>query len=198
MEGTKRLRAALPHVFKAYNVRTFLDAPCGDWFWMQHVDLGDVQYIGGDISSEIIAKLNQSFGSDQRSFVHLDITSDPLPKADMIMVRDCLFHLRFWLRWAFFSNFVNSGIPYLMTTVSYPLENKNLRVNGEWARFNPMLPPFSLSDPLELIHETADDLSMNWSDIHQSPHARSSRSLGIWHRNQVADAINSRNTQNTG
>ncbi|MCX8509667.1 MAG: hypothetical protein ORN49_12460, partial [Rhodobacteraceae bacterium] len=53
MAATARLRAALPGVFQRYGVKTFFDAPCGDWFWMQHVDLSALSYIGADISGEL-------------------------------------------------------------------------------------------------------------------------------------------------
>ena len=55
LEYTARLRAALPGLMKRYKVKTFLDAPCGDWFWMSAVELKGVSYIGGDISESLIA-----------------------------------------------------------------------------------------------------------------------------------------------
>ncbi len=39
LAATENLRAYLPELFERLNVRTFLDAPCGDWNWMREVDL---------------------------------------------------------------------------------------------------------------------------------------------------------------
>ena len=35
---TKQLRQAMPRIFDQYGVKTFLGAPCGDWFWMDASD----------------------------------------------------------------------------------------------------------------------------------------------------------------
>ena len=37
-------------------VRSILDAPCGDFYWMKEVALCDIDYIGADIVEEIIAR----------------------------------------------------------------------------------------------------------------------------------------------
>lgn len=189
MENTERLRAAFPRIFKDYNVKTFLDAPCGDWFWMQHVDLDGMTYIGGDISHELIEENKSKYDADGREFMHLDITSDALPEADMIMCRDCMFHLKFWLRWAFFENFAKSNIPYLLMTMHHQAVNKRLHQNGGFFRFNPLVEPFNFEDPLEIICETQDELP---ADIYEREDAWKERSLGIWSREQVARAVDVR------
>lgn len=40
---------------------TFFDVPCGDWLWMQTVNLTGVQYFGGDITNITIQKNRQCF-----------------------------------------------------------------------------------------------------------------------------------------
>src|SRR3712207_7875432 len=37
--ATESLRSYLPQLFERLNIKTFLDAPCGDWNWMRQVDL---------------------------------------------------------------------------------------------------------------------------------------------------------------
>lgn len=174
MQSTAALRAALPRVFKEYAVHRFLDAPCGDWFWMQTVDLSGIDYIGADISLGLIEQNTASFGRDGVRFQHLDITSDPLPPSDMLLCRDCLFHLKFWLRWRFFENFVRSDIRYLMLTMHHVTQNQRVHGNGGFRPFNPTLEPFNLPQPLELIAEDAEG---------------EPRSLGIWTHDQVAEAV---------
>ena len=174
MTRTAALRAALPRVFAQYGVKTLLDAPCGDWFWMQTVDLTGIDYIGADISGSLIEENTARFARDGVRFLHLDITSDPLPASDMLLCRDCLFHLKFWLRWKFFDNFCRSDGRYLMLTIDHVAENERVRSNGGFKQFNPMAAPFNLPQPLEMIAETTRGQP---------------RSLGIWTREQITDAV---------
>ncbi len=185
MAATARLRAALPDVFERYGVKTMFDAPCGDWFWMQHVDLTGITYIGADISGELVAENQSRFTAPNLRFRHLDITSDPLPQSDLMLCRDCLFHLKFWLRWKVLENFVASGSRFLMLTMHHVAVNNPVKVNGGFQRFNPMMAPFNFTAPIEMIHETADQ-----PDGANHDH----RSLGIWSRDQVVDALSRRIT----
>jgi hypothetical protein len=189
MRWTKGIRAALPGLFKTYNVKTFLDAPCGDWFWMQKVDLTGIDYIGADIAKGLIDENIEKHTRENVRFAHMDVTSDDLPMADMMMCRDCLFHLQFPMRWAFYENFVASKIPYLLSTVEYVPENVNLDTSAQWRAYNPFLPPFNLSDPLELVHERGDDLSDDWRVNMARDDATTVRSMGVWSRDQIIETL---------
>ncbi|MEM7076145.1 MAG: class I SAM-dependent methyltransferase [Pseudomonadota bacterium] len=184
---TETLRQALPDLFRAYNVTSFVDAPCGDWHWMQHVDLTGVSYLGLDIVEDIVTANANSFATDTVRFGLADITNDPLPAADMIMCRDCLFHLRFWLRWAFFENFLASGTPYLLTTVHDNPVNRNVPENGKFRWFNPRIAPFNLSEPIHLIPDTPAAQQAAASDDF-----RTRRYMGLWHRDQIAAGLAAR------
>jgi len=187
LENTERLRRALPGIFERYGVTTFVDAPCGDWYWMQHVDLSGITYIGADISSNIVEANRETHAAPNRTFLHLDITSDPLPQGDLFLCRDCLFHLKTWLRWEFFRNFARSGNRYLLTTVVQTPENRNLRNNAKFAAFNPMLPPYSFPDPLEIIPETADDLTLE--QMQETKEGYRHRASYLWSREQVEGVV---------
>ena len=39
LDSTRVLRAELPKAMRSLGARTLLDVPCGDFSWMQHVDL---------------------------------------------------------------------------------------------------------------------------------------------------------------
>ncbi len=186
---TERLRAQLPAFLEKHGVGTFLDAPCGDWNWMASVDLGDIHYIGGDIADAVVEEVRAAHGGPNRDFILLDITSDPLPKADMMMARDVLFHLKFWLRWKFLENFVASGTPLLLTTMHHIKANKKLGKNGGFTKFNPMAAPFNFPAPIDMIHETADDLP---ADIAERDEGRKHRSMGLWTREQIIAVLDAR------
>lgn len=190
LEHTAGVRRALPKLFERYNVKTFVDAPCGDWHWMQHVPLDGVTYIGLDIVPDLVATNTRNFGAPNIRFDVADVTSDPLPKADMLMCRDCLFHLKFWLRWAFFETFAASGTPYLLTTMHSVSTNRNIPRNGGFRRFNPKLAPFNLGDPIEMFDDTPRVLD----EGHDST-SPAERYMGLWHRDQVVAALARRDTE---
>ena len=55
MEFTAPLRKNLKSFLENYNVKSMLDAPCGDYSWMSITELpGEFKYIGADIVSDLI------------------------------------------------------------------------------------------------------------------------------------------------
>ena len=91
---TCNLRSQLEIFLKTYEIKTFFDAPCGDFNWMKLLDL-PIQYLGADVVEDIVAENKRRFGNHSRSFTRLDLTGDTLPKVDLIFCRDCLFHFSF-------------------------------------------------------------------------------------------------------
>lgn len=170
---TKKLRTELAGLLYKYNVQTFLDAPCGDWNWMQLVDLQGVSYIGMDIVEEIVDENTAQFSAPNVKFMLGDITATPLPQADMIMVRDCLFHLKHFFALEFFKNFYASGIPLLLTTSYVSGENKEVAQNGMFSPINLQAAPFRFPEPMEFIDDTPD--TGNYRQ----------RGMGLWHRDTV-------------
>jgi hypothetical protein len=91
--GTESVRSNLEGWLAAHReeVSVLLDAPCGDFNWMQAVTFPNgTHYVGGDIVRSLIASNNTRFASDRRSFIDIDIIADPLPKADAWLCRDVL------------------------------------------------------------------------------------------------------------
>jgi len=114
---TANLRGKLPDLIRQHRVETVFDGPCGDFHWMKAVvaETG-VRYVGGDIVKPLIEKLSQEVATDRVSFVHIDLTRDPFPAADLMICRDCLFHLSYRDCLAMLRGFLSSGIPLLLTT----------------------------------------------------------------------------------
>lgn len=184
---TENLRRALPVLFETYQIRTFVDAPCGDWAWMQHVDLNGIDYTGLDISSSLIAENTAAHAKDGVSFAVADITSDDLPRSDLFLCRDCLFHLKFWLRWEFFRKFEASGSKYLLMTSNSVETNRNITQNGSFRKFNPTKPPFNFPEPIEIIVETAG-INDAGEVVMKTPRG-GHRTLGLWSHAQVSDVL---------
>lgn len=115
IEYTQGLRNQLPEMLQKFEIKSMLDAPCGDMNWMsKFLDTYNIDYIGGDIVSKIVEDNQRIY--PQYKFIELDITQDPLPKADLFFCRDCLFHLPNELIHKAIDNFLKSKIPYLFTT----------------------------------------------------------------------------------
>ncbi|MEL6798791.1 MAG: class I SAM-dependent methyltransferase [Pseudomonadota bacterium] len=192
LRRTRRLRRALPGLFRDYGVRTFLDVPCGDWNWMQAVDLSGVDYIGGDISGEVIDTVQHTFAGPGRRFQRIDLANDPLPRADMIMVRECLIHLTDPVRWQVLENIARSDISYLLLTIDLVDENLPLDRDGDHQNFNPMLAPFHFPTPVAVIPETADDLDLAVLGAADAGPWKRARAMGLWSAAQIQAVLATR------
>lgn len=154
---TENIRRELPKLFSAHNVRSVLDAPCGDFNWFKDIQFAEpINYIGGDIVPKLIADLNTRYASDTRSFVHMDITKDTLPKVDLMMCRDVLFHLSYTDIKDFLANFKKSGIEWLLVTSNSESPKNSDITHGNWRPLNLNLPPFNFPTPRQVIEEYPD------------------------------------------
>ena len=84
LAATTGLRQALPSLLSELKVHTLLDIGCGDFTWMQHVDL-EHDYVGVDVVDSVIEKNKQLFERPGRIFAVADATVDDLPDADAVM-----------------------------------------------------------------------------------------------------------------
>ena len=93
---TKNLRCWLLEALPANGVEKFVDAACGDFNWMKLViPQLHVEYYGIDIVDSVIEKNIAKYSDEKTKFAVADICNDKLPDCDLIMIRDCLFHLSF-------------------------------------------------------------------------------------------------------
>jgi hypothetical protein len=150
---TARLREAIPELLRRVGATSLLDIPCGDFGWMSGVDLGGVDYTGADIVEEIVARNNERFASERRRFVRLDLVEDPLPRADVVLCRDCLVHLSFEKIFRALDNVARSGARYLLATTFLEHETNEDAEDGDWRMLNLERPPFSLPAPAAVIVE---------------------------------------------
>ena len=183
--ATRHIRNAMPRLLETYKVKRLVDAPCGDFFWMKYVDLTGIEYWGWEVSESLIEANKKNYGSPTKHFSLGDITSDPFPEADMLMVRDCLVLLKFDMRWAFFENFVASNIPWLLIASWIAPVNPWVYKNGGHKSHSMTAAPFSFGPPVEFILETAKVLPEGEENNPESLH----RGMGVWHRDQIAARV---------
>lgn len=174
IQATERIREEIPALFKRLDIRSMIDAPCGDFNWMNKVSLTLDMYYGCDIVPELIVKNKNKYGNEKKQFLNLDITKDELPTADVILCRDCLVHLSYENIFAAINNFKKSGSKYLLTT-TFPTEqiNKDI-ITGDWRPINFCKTPFCLPDPKILIDE-------QWFEVGR----KTGKSIGLWCLNDV-------------
>ena len=162
MQATESIRENLPLLVDIYGINSVLDAPCGDYSWMRRVALPEsLIYIGGDIVQPLVDELQLNFSDPNRKFLHLDITKDDLPKVDLMIVRDCLFHFSFDDILKFLRNFAQSDIDYLLTTTHQTKANYTFAdiVTGDFRILDLTKEPFYFSNnSLFSIDEPAEGL----------------------------------------
>jgi len=151
---TEEVRRQLPGILKAYNVKTMLDIPCGDFNWMKLVDLSGIRYTGGDIVEELVNKTQEQHGGPDTSFRVLNLLESDLPPVDIIMCRDCLVHFSHEDIAKAIDNMVRSGSRYLFTTTFDGIAANKPIFTGGWRPINLQLPPFNFPKPLKVVAET--------------------------------------------
>jgi hypothetical protein len=168
---TRCIREALPNILRRIDAKSMIDAPCGDFTWMKEIDIGDISYLGVDIVPSIINDNTQKYSSQNRKFCDLDIVTNILPRADLILCRDCFIHLSNRDIMKSVENFKKSNSKYLLTTTFIDLKKNSNLVSGRgWRPVNLMLPPFNFPQPIEIINEGCSEGGGQYSD----------KCLGLW------------------
>jgi len=179
LEQTRTLIAELPNLFRSLGIRSLLDIPCGDFHWMKQVDLSGIDYIGGDIVAPIIEHNRDIQRAPNVSFRILDLTSDPLPKVDLILCRDCLVHLSYDDIFRALRNIKASGSTYLLATTFVSRVNNFDCKTGSWRVLNLEKAPFLFPSPLCLVTENCTENGGIYAD----------KSLALWRVNDITPAI---------
>jgi hypothetical protein len=174
-DATTTVRSELPVLFTKFGIKSVLDAPCGDFHWMKEVDLTDIRYTGADIVKPLIQDLNHKYGKKNINFIHLDLTKEVFQFADLVINRDCLFHLSFEDTGTFLKNFLDSGSSYLLST-SYSnqnlFENRNIS-SGDFRLIDLFAPPYNFPK------------QTHYQIIEKADGALPVRNLYLWNREQI-------------
>jgi hypothetical protein len=170
LRSTEAIRRELPGLFAEIGVRTVVDAGCGDFHWFRELELDLDHYLGIEVVEELARLDQERYGGGGRRFAALDFIRDPLPRADLILCRDCLVHLKNRQVLAALRNFGRSGSSYLLaTTFTGPHPNDDAPLGG-WRPLNLERPPFCLGPPARLVSEGASVEDPRFPD----------KSLGLW------------------
>ena len=160
LEYTEQLRRELPDLLRSLKIKKLLDIPCGDFHWMQHVDLSNIEYTGGDIVKELIEKNKAQF--PQQRFIHVDLIQDTLPYADLLLCRDCFIHLNNKDVLSVIRKIKKTGIPYILTN-TYPETTNNTDIrDGGYRMINLQQPPFNFPSPVTQLKDYIKDYPIRY------------------------------------
>lgn len=174
MAQTAEIRKKLPEVLAQFQVKSLFDVPCGDFNWFQDIDLGQVNYLGGDIVKSLITRNNDKFTRQNIKFVHFNLITDEFSAVDLVFCRDCLVHFSFADIFRALANIKKSQSKYLMLT-TFPDQEQNQDIStGGWRPLDFTKAPFHFPKPLYLLNEKCTEQDGIFQD----------KSLGLW---QVAD-----------
>ncbi len=162
---TAGVRERLPALLASVEARTLLDLPCGDFGWLNLVPL-DLDYMGADIVPALIAENERRYGGagSRRRFMHLDLTNDALPRADVVLCRDCLVHLSFDNIWRAFGSLRRSGSKYLLTTTFVEHDENRDIEDGDWRMLNLERAPLNLPPPEIVVIEGGTEGDGSYDD----------------------------------
>lgn len=172
LENTAELRAQLPDLFRRYGIKRLFDGPCGDFYWMRHLVAEHlVDYVGGDIVRMMVERNRKSFGSERITFVHLDITRDTFPTADLWLCRASFCNLSQADVFAALQRFAASDVRYMLASCTNPdgFANTDI-ITGDYRRIDLQSPPYSLPPELDRLKDGDDEMR-------------------LWSREQVAEAL---------
>lgn len=176
---TYNLRRELELFVREFDIKTFFDAPCGDFNWMKEVSFPKgMSYLGGDIAAPLIDADKDKYSSAARRFMEFDITNDRFPDCDVWFCRDCLFHLPFELIFRALTGYCRSNSKFLMMTNhlnTTGFRNADIRP-GEFRLLDFHIEPFFL--PREVLYRVPDY-------VYPFPQ----REMCVWTRGQIADAL---------
>jgi hypothetical protein len=91
LETTGELRRWLPRLFSALDITEIVDIPCGEWGFMQRVDLSRVRYVGYDVVPDIVQANRSRF--PKVNFRQLDLTQGVPQQSDLLICKDLFQHL---------------------------------------------------------------------------------------------------------
>ena len=154
--STKQLVAEFLPLLDKYNIKTILDAPCGDMNWMKHLLSNFEHYIGIDIVPDMIENHKKTFSNVKNAeFKCLDLIKDDLDKVDLIFSKDCIQHLSNEEIFKVINNIKKSNSKYLLIGSNEIAYNNDRVKYGyfEWKNVNLEQEPFYFPKPLVYIDE---------------------------------------------
>jgi hypothetical protein len=156
IKNTINLRRNLKILIKKYNIKSIFDAPCGDCNWIKIIfSNSNIKYIGADIVNKIIEENKRKFDYKKVFFYKKNIIKETLPKTDLFICRDFMFHLSFRDNYSFLKNLRKSKSKYILISSHFKNENK-IYINkditsGDFRKIDIFQPPYNFKKNYEMV-----------------------------------------------
>ena len=152
---------AVIHFIRAHEIKSIVDVGCGDFRIGSRIAPAVESYTGLDVVPDLVSYNNKNYTDKSRcvKFVCLDAATDPLPEADLCLVRQVFQHLSNQQILSALQNM--RKFKFVMVTEHFPgltidfVINKDKQHGADTRVYNHSAvvldaPPFSVS-PLELV-----------------------------------------------
>jgi hypothetical protein len=150
LKSTQSFRDYLDMFCEEKNIQTIVDLGCGDLTWIPTTNFFKTKrYIGVDIVASLIESHKITY--PKQSFFVIDIVTDPLPKGDVAILRDVLFHLNMKDIQIIIDK-LKGQYSYLFVTSCLNSVN-NHAIQHTFHPINLEIEPFNLKGYIDKIHE---------------------------------------------
>ena len=168
LDTTREYRAYVEDFIKKNNVRSVVDAGCGDWGFSSAIDWGEARYLGVDIASDVIDAVRRKHEKANIKFQVGDITEE-LPAADLLISKDVLQHLSNALVHKFIRNNLKKGkYKWVLLTNDRGSGNPDIQPGG-YRMIDLAAAPFDVSGLVDLPITFGNEVTKTTSLLHLTP-----------------------------
>lgn len=169
MSVNKNFLNLLENFVKTHNIKSIIDCGCGDFNWMKLFNFNLIDsYLGIDIVEELININMKKYSTNKINFTCHSIIEDDIPKTDLIICKDVLFHLSYSDANQAIKNIFESKPKYFISTNFTDFTNFDIK-SGNWRPINLLSEPFNLNVPY-----------IYWNNIENRSDIHSNKSIGVW------------------
>lgn len=144
-DNTRNIIKYFPYIIKKFKIKSIVDAPCGEFYWIEKIiNNYNLKYTGLDIVNKII-KFNKKKSTKKISFQKINIIKEKIPKADLLICRDCWTHFSYLDTINCIKNFKKTSIKYILITgFDNKIINKDINT-GDFRMINLFKNPYNFS-----------------------------------------------------
>jgi 2-polyprenyl-3-methyl-5-hydroxy-6-metoxy-1,4-benzoquinol methylase len=93
VENTSVYTDFLRNFIDTHEIKSIVDAGCGDWEFSRYIDWGAIKYIGYDVVEHVIKNNSVRYAKPNISFIHANFLKEDLPSADLLICKHVLQHI---------------------------------------------------------------------------------------------------------